>query len=82
MALVPVGPEHVQQISALHCEIMPGLPSILGTSVTRAVYEGYAKKVTLRAMPWSGSFTWKMTASRDSSSGQGSRGVGSRELRG
>ncbi len=50
MALVPVGPEHVQQISALHCEIMPGLPSILGTSVTRAVYEGYAKKVTLRRL--------------------------------
>ena len=43
MAIVPISLEHIHEVAALHCQIMPGLLSILGTKVTRAVYDGYAK---------------------------------------
>ena len=43
MAIMPISLEHIHEVAALHCQIMPGLLSILGTKVTRAVYDGYAK---------------------------------------
>ena len=43
MAIMPVSPEHIHQVATQHRQIMPGLLSILGTNVTRAVYDGYAK---------------------------------------
>ena len=43
MAIMPISLEHIHEVATLHCQIMPGLLSILGTKVTRAVYDGYAK---------------------------------------
>jgi GNAT superfamily N-acetyltransferase len=38
--IVPLGPEHVEQAAALHCETLTGLLSELGPSAARAFYSG------------------------------------------
>lgn len=41
--VVPLAPQHVAEVAALHCEVLTGLVADLGPRVARVVYRSYVK---------------------------------------